>query len=174
MLKSSYCYFLSKVVGGSTPFVARWLNYAAIDPGGCPVVRGHLRPAGWTFAQLRRFAVGTRLGASSPSYLIHNTLYNIHYTLYNIYKVHYTLHQYHTEPTLTHCPTPPPANHRRPNQYPTTPGHPPRPAPPPHTHNTNPTTPSPPHPHGSPAHLSRLPIQKGRCVGDPRRNSAVI
>ena len=38
-------YSLSKVVGGSTPFVARWLNYAAIDPGGCPVVRGHLRPS---------------------------------------------------------------------------------------------------------------------------------
>ena len=31
-------------------FVTRWSNYAAIDPGGCPVVRGHLRPREALFA----------------------------------------------------------------------------------------------------------------------------
>ena len=49
-------YLLNKAAVGATPFVARSLNSAGMDPGGSVGVRGHLRPVGVSFSQLRRFA----------------------------------------------------------------------------------------------------------------------
>ena len=63
-------YLPNKVTAGTTPFVARSLNSAAIDPGGSVGVWGHLRPLGAGCSQLRRFELW--LFTTSSSRCCHN------------------------------------------------------------------------------------------------------
>ena len=44
VLRIIQAYFAKTVTVGATPFVTSLSNSAAIDPGGSPWVRGHLRP----------------------------------------------------------------------------------------------------------------------------------